>query len=125
MNVYTLIDCERLEEKSEAALRKNASDIETTLTQFIDNLSDDKPKHTLTIDCSSDFAEDWQLGLNLQVNNKNNLKAPIELLNKVAKDYKVDFVLGIDTDGEREDICYFGFEEGAGDRYAIAQYLDL
>lgn len=69
----------------------------------------------------------WKLGINLTVKSKVELKDPLAFLYSIAKQYKQDFVIGIfdpKTD-EREDVCYFGNEEGRPDLYEIANYLDL
>jgi hypothetical protein len=69
----------------------------------------------------------WDLGINLTIKSKVELKEPLAFLYGIAKQYKQDFVVGIfdpQTD-QREDVCYFGNEEGRPDLYEIANYLDL
>ena len=67
----------------------------------------------------------WELGLELIVQSKAGLQEPLSFLYGVAKQNKCDFVIGI-LDGEsKEDICYFGHEEGRPDRHEVAMYLGL
>lgn len=70
---------------------------------------------------------EWLVGLRFSVKNKKHLKAPLTFLEGLAKTHKADFVVGIydeSTQG-REDICYFGHEEGRPDMFEIASYLEL
>ena len=69
---------------------------------------------------------DLILGIDIEVNNKRHLKAPLKYLYELAKTHKQDFVIGILQDsGDREDVCYFGFEEGRPDEFEVANYLNL
>ena len=55
-----------------------------------------------------------------------HLKDPLSFLHGVAKDHKVDFVVGFfEENGDSEDVCYFGHEEGKPDIVEIANYLGL
>lgn len=70
--------------------------------------------------------QDLLLGIDLEVNNKRHLKGPLKFLYSLANSHKLDFVIGIQQDsGDREDVCYFGFEEGRPDELEVANYLDL
>ena len=67
------------------------------------------------------------LGINITINEKAKLKKPLNFLYKIAKENKCDFVIGIfcpDT-GSKEDVCYFGHEEGCPDMFEVANYLEL
>ena len=65
------------------------------------------------------------LGINIQVRKTAGLKEPLRFLYALAKEHKCDFVLGV-YDGERKDeICYFGHEEGKPDVFEIANYVGL
>jgi len=70
---------------------------------------------------------DYLLGFRLELSNKNKLKEPLNFLNKVANSNKCDFVVGYfdEHTNEREDVCYFGREEGRPDLFEIANYLGL
>lgn len=70
--------------------------------------------------------DDHQVGLNLEISKKMTLKEPVNLLYSLAKQYKAEFVVGMESEGgERENVCFFGFEEGRPDINEIAQYLGL
>ena len=43
----------------------------------------------------------------------------------MAKAYKCDFVVGYVEQSEREDVCFFGHEEGRADAFEVACYLGL
>jgi hypothetical protein len=64
-------------------------------------------------------------GLEIAMNNKAALKEPLNALQIIATQNRCNFVVGmIDSDtGEKEDVCYFGHEEGRPDLYEIACYL--
>ncbi len=69
----------------------------------------------------------WDLGITFATSKKAKLKRPLEFLNALAEKLELDFVIGsenIDT-GERENICYFGFEEGSPAPHEVASYLGL
>lgn len=66
------------------------------------------------------------LGVETEIKRAKFLNPTLVALNNIAQTYKVDFVVGeISVDGGREDVCYFGYEEGRPDPYAIASYLNL
>jgi len=67
-----------------------------------------------------------QVGIMLETGKKIALKDPVNFLYSLAKEYKVEFVVGVMAeDGSRENVCFFGFEEGRPDINEIAQYLGL
>ncbi len=70
--------------------------------------------------------DDIAVGLNLDTSKKISLKAPLNFLHSLAKQYQAEFVVGrINADGLRENICFFGHEEGRPDINEVAQYLGL
>lgn len=65
-------------------------------------------------------------GLQLTPGSKFDLKDPLNALQSIAKQHKCNFVVGtIADDGEREDVCYFGHDEGRPDLHEIGCYLGL
>lgn len=65
-------------------------------------------------------------GLEVVMTSKFALKDPLNALQAIATKQKCNFVVGsIDAKtGEREDVCYFGHEEGRPDLHEIACYLE-
>ena len=70
-------------------------------------------------------AEQGGPGLEVAMASKLALKEPLNALQAIATKQKCNFVVGsIDAEsGEREDVCYFGHEEGRPDLHEIACYL--
>jgi len=111
MNVYMYIDGDELKEIAEAVVE--------SLTGWI---GEGNEKTSLVNDVENDT-----LGIQLVVEKKPQLKKPLNFLFSIAKEHKCDFVVGIicpDT-GAREDVCYFGHEEGRPDMFEIGTYLGL
>lgn len=77
------------------------------------------------VDERPESKEDWQVGVQFQCQRKAALKAPLDFLFKWAKKAEREFVIGFydKRSGEREDVCYFGFEEGKPDISEVAMYL--
>ena len=123
MQIYLLIACDRLEEKQEAKLRTNLPDIQAALQTYVDE--NEVAKVTLINECDSDDCEDWQLGITQTVKKSLQLKYPVNLFNDLAKKYSVDCEVGSIKGEAREPVSYFGHEEGKGDSFMIAQYLDI
>ena len=69
----------------------------------------------------------WRLGLGLEIRDKKHLKEPLNFLYGLAKTYQLEVVVGIyhALSHSKEDICYFGFEEGRPDLFEIGCYLGL
>lgn len=123
MQIYLLIACDRLEEKQEAKLRTNLPDIQAALQSYMDE--NEVAKVALINDCTSDDVEDWNLGITQTVKKSIQLKYPVNLFNDLAKKYSVDCEVGSIKGDVREPVSYFGHEEGKGDSFMIAQYLDI
>jgi len=123
MQIYILIACDRLEEKQEKKLKQNLPDIITALQAYAESLP--QAKVVMINDTESDDCEDWQLGIEQSVKKNKQLQIPINLFNDLAKKYAIDMEVGTVEKGKREAVSYFGKEEGRGDSFMIAQYLDL
>ena len=67
------------------------------------------------------------LGVTITINSTAKLKKPLNFLYSLAKEHKCDFVIGsICADsGDKEDVCYFGHEEGRPDMFEVGSYLEL
>ncbi len=79
------------------------------------------------------------VGIHLQLKKTLHLKEPLNTLNRIAKQHKCDFVLGLlpdtnegldvnevpEAEEDREDICFFGYEEGKPDMFEVACYIGL
>ncbi len=123
MQIYLLIACDRLEEKQEKKLKANLPAIQAALQSYVaDNAV---ANVTLINECDSDNCEDWQLGIEQTVKKSTQLKFPVNLFNDLAKKYAVDCEVGSVTKNKRQAVSYFGHEEGKGDTFMIAQYLDI
>ncbi len=123
MQIYILIACDRLEEKQEKKLKQNLPDIITALQTYAESLP--QAKVVMINDTESDDCEDWQLGIEQSVKKNKQLQIPINLFNDLAKKFSIDMEVGTVEKGSREAVSYFGKEEGRGDSFMIAQYLDL
>jgi hypothetical protein len=105
MLIYLLVSCDRLEEKREKKLRQNLPELQAALQAYVDG--NQANNVTLINDCESDNCEDWQLGISL------------------ARKYDIDCEVGYIQDDTREPVSYFGKQEGPGEAFLIAEYLDL
>lgn len=65
-------------------------------------------------------------GVEVAMASKFDLKEPLNALQAIATKQKCNFVVGfIDgKSGTREDVCYFGHDEGRPDLHEIACYLE-
>lgn len=116
MNLYIYMVGDELEELEEI--------VEPVTTAITDWLAANENIRALLVNQQDDGG--LKLGIDIEVNNKRHLKSPLKFLQGLAKTHKQDFVVGILQDsGDREDVCYFGFEEGRPDELEIANYLDL
>ena len=124
MRIYIQIASDRLEEAQEEKLRKNLPELQKALQTYVD--ANQAGKAEIINDCEAEFPEDWQLGLMQTVKKDNQLKFPVKLFNDLAKKYSIDCEIGaIRAGGIREAVSFFGHEEGQGDAFMIAQYLEL
>jgi len=123
MEIYLTIACDRLEEKQEAQLIKNLAALQAALQTYVDE--NQAAGVSIINDCESEFCEDWQLGIQQTIKKSIHLKFPVKLFNDLAKEYGIDCEVGSIENGERDPVSYFGKNEGKGDSFLIAQYLDL
>lgn len=72
-----------------------------------------------------DFIE--QLGLQLTITRKSQLKVPLKFLYQMATELKCEFAFGYLPSGasQSETICYFGYEEGKPDLIELGTYANL
>lgn len=123
MEIYLLIACDRLEEAQEKKLRNNLASIQEDLQTYVEE--NQVANVSLINECESEDVEDWELGITQVVKKKPQLKFPVNLFNDLAKKYQIDCEIG-SLDGDiREPVSYFGHDEGKGDSFMIAQYLDV
>lgn len=88
-------------------------------------LTESRSSATLINEAAPDDDNHWLLGLCIDTNNKKTLKKPLDFLYTIAKIYKQEFVIGLfDKEKRREDICYFGDEEGKPDLNEVTNYLE-
>lgn len=68
----------------------------------------------------------WLLGLEIDTKRPKTLAKPMDFLYSLAQEYEQEFVVGLsDENQQREDVCYFGFEEGKPSLDEITMYLGL
>lgn len=102
--------------------------IRPTLHEAINQwLNDESTKVEATAINDDNGETPGPVGIHLQVKKPVHLKEPLNFLQRQAKSLKCDFVLGCwsDDDQDREDICFFGHEEGKPDMFEIACYIGL
>ncbi len=122
MQIYLLIACDRLEETQEKNLIKNLPELQAALQSYVEEGSSFTE---LINDCESEDCEDWELGISQTIKKSNQLKLPVNLFNDLAKQYNIDCEIGSINKSGREPVSYFGHNEGKGDAFMIAQYLEL
>lgn len=123
MQTYILLACDRLEEPQEKKLIANLPEIKQALYRYAEEQGLDLVK--IIDNSDSEHCEDWQLGIEQPIKKSKQLQTPINFFNDLGKEFKLDFEIGSVENDKREAVSYFGFEEGHGDPFMIAQYLDL
>jgi hypothetical protein len=69
---------------------------------------------------------DWLLGLQIDSKRPKTIAKPMQQLYAIAVAHELECVVGqYGDDGEREDVCYFGFEEGKPNIDEVMMYLSL
>lgn len=112
MKIYMLAEHDELASMAEP--------ISAAITTWLE----ENPNNNLSLVAPSD--DECQVGLNLETSKKMALKEPVNFLYFLAKQHKAEFVVGMESEaGERENVCFFGFEEGRPDINEIAHYLGL
>ena len=110
MKVYFLVDQPDLADKE--------SDFIAELTEWV---AENSAHATLV----NELEASGDLGMTLSIKAAKNLVAPLKKLYSMAKSYKCDFVVGYFEGEEREDVCFFGNEEGRADAFEVACYLGM
>ncbi len=123
MLIYLLIACDRLEEKREKKLKQNLPELQAALQAYVD--ANKASNVTLINECESDHCKDWQLGISQPVKKNIHLNFPVNLFNSLAMQYGIDCEVGYIEDDSREPVSYFGKQEGPGEAFLIAEYLEL
>ena len=113
MDIYCLIDSYDFDED----VTPNCEAIITAIENW---LTESRSSATLI----NNMGEE-QLGLSISTNRKLTLKKPIDFLYSLTEQWPLDFVIGFYNQGQNEDVCYFGKEEGQPDINEIANYLGL
>lgn len=123
MQLYIYCDTSKLEDEDMTAFISHGKKVITKLEAFL--LENDQLRGELHSDIDQEYAEDIKIGLDFHVKKPKQLEKPLNFFNDLSKEYKLDFVLGLFTDGKPEDVCFFGFEEGKGDSFMISRYVGL
>lgn len=113
MDIYCLIETDDFDTE----VLPQAEAIETAINAW---LVESRSCATLFKDLDREL-----LGLRIETNKKATLKKPLDFLNTLTKPFSLNFVVGLFEQDEREDICYFGVEEGRADIGEIANYLGI
>ena len=123
MELYIYIDGSDLDEIAEPI----ENSIRGWIANGYDKVSLVNQRDMEAVGLSEADLPDWDLGVNIKVKGKSELKEPLNFLYSLAKKYKRDFVIGIfdPQSGVAEDVCYFGREEGRPDIHEISSYLEL
>lgn len=81
---------------------------------------------------AEDFAlefkrSDWDLGFCVETRKARPLKNLLAFLNPLCQEHQLVIAVGFyDSENQScEDVVFFGYEEGEGDLFEIANYLDL
>ncbi len=115
MKIFIELDLSKLEPGEQALSSSQTEEAQNAIQQ----LNEDNLGLGITIEASDTIA------INAQVKKPNHLKPAVELFNTLAEQYQIDFVLGLIENDQKEEICYFGYEEGKGDTQTIAMYLGI
>lgn len=111
-NLFIQVESDKLDEIGEP--------VEAAITAWI--AAKDTGAHLMSERVGDDYAN---LGINIQVRKKAGLKEPLRFLFALAKQHKCDFVLGVYDGDQKEEVCFFGHEEGKPDVFEIANYVGL
>jgi len=115
MNLYVLLDHDEPQALAD------------DLMAHINNWLRDSELDAKALDIRSENSNEWQLGVQFECQRKMVLKQPLDFLFKLAKKMECEFVIGCydKASGNREDVCYFGYEEGRPDMDEVGIYLGL
>ena len=120
MNVYMYVDASDLDEIDVSIADTMAKWAESSKLKCIFVKNQDLEGDELDL-------PSLELGLVLPINKSFDLKEPLNYLFKIAKTNQLNFVVGItdDNNESREDVCYFGCDEGKPDFFEIGTYLGV
>ena len=115
MNLYILLDDEAPQEVADKLMTAINAWLEETEIA------------AQPVDVRDGEGADWLLGIQLEIKRKAGLKRPLEFLYQQAEKMEREFVIGLydKETGDRENVCYFGYEEGRPDPDEVALYLGL
>ncbi|HEY7771749.1 MAG TPA: hypothetical protein VIC26_01100 [Marinagarivorans sp.] len=111
MQIYIMVDQPDFGEREQAAI--------AAVTTWVEEHS---PHATLVHTDAGEGAE-LELGIEMQIKAAKQLIPPLNDFYAFAKEYKCDFVVGLIDGDEREDVCFFGHEEGKADAFEVGCYL--
>ena len=123
MQIYILLACDRLEEAEENRLLNNKADILAAFQSYSEAQNFDLLQ--LILDADDSYCENWRIGLQQPIKKAKQLLAPVNFCNDLAQQFQLDFEIGEVQDDSFDAVSYFGFQEGKGDPFMLAQYLDL
>ena len=115
MHIYCLIDSHDFEDE----FAPHLGPIETAINDW---LTESRSSAILYKDIEG---KKPFIGLLIETNRKLTLKKPIECLYVLSQKYTLECVIGLLKNDDRDDVCYFGAEEGEPDINEIANYLGL
>jgi len=115
MNLYILLDDEEPETIADKLMAK------------IDGWLQESELDIQPVDVRPENSSEWQQGVRFECKRKVGLKQPLEFLFMLAKKIEREFVIGFydKESGNKEDVCYFGYEEGRPDIDEVGLYLGL
>jgi len=123
MNLYILVECDdigEIEQSITSSLGNWLSDANDRISFVNHRLSPEERAGGRT------GQRHWELGLLLSITSKAELREPLNFLYSVARQNQCEFVVGIQHDEDnKEDVCYFGNQEGRPDVHEVAMYLGL
>ncbi len=111
MQIYIMVDKPEFEEKEADAVK--------AVTQWV---GEDNP-HAILIHVAASEEVEFKLGIEMQIKAPKQLIPPLNEFYKIAKTFKCDFVVGSIEGEDREDVCFFGYEEGKADAFEVGCYL--
>ena len=123
MKLYIFIETADLEELNQHMIAEWQQWLDETdfAAEFVQNNMPDEESELL-----GDYSE-MELGMVFNIKQKQRLKEPLNFLYQLAKTYRCEFVIGIidNKTNKKQDVCYFGHEEGKPDLYEVANYIGL
>lgn len=121
MNIYILVDGSDHDDYADEFI----SAVELWIKNGQGNVCLLNHKQPLASDAKTYSLPPWELGITFSTNKKAKLKGPLTFLYGLAETLELDYVVGtqLEEGGSRQDICYFGFDEGRPELSEMASYL--